>query len=500
VALGLAAILLRGAVGPPDSAQGERSLLFRWFYLQASVDMTAEQPILGVGPGHFKGFYLVHKNPLSPEEVSDPHNVLAAWISTLGLGGLAWSIMLIGWLWGAAPPGRPTEASPQASNDRHETAPPNSANGHPLGPWGSLLAAGLVVFGGKYAMDHAVLGPLALAMLAPVAVVLIVATVWRRSGGLGVAMGLLGAVLAAITILIPFVGFALIGAAGWFVLAIGLLRGVKGAGGGDPADHPILLFGVYFAAVAVALHSQIEMTLTNTMAGPLGMAWIGLAAGWSGHWRGLARQRTRLYKPRQPGRIPTILLIGIWALVLGLWAWQAVGVGHTLGEYRRARALLEAGRADPALGRLHGHARAALLGAQVHATRSDWAAVSQQLEKAIALASPADRATVYRTAAQLALAAWQATGDRQWRGKLDGFVDRMLRHDPFSTEAHVLAGDAAWQVGRYDQAADRYGDALELDTEAYLDPLTQMSRDERDRLARRIAEADAGIPPTAPRP
>ncbi len=501
VALGMVAIVLRGAAGPPDSADGERSLLFRWFYLQASVRMTAEQPLLGVGPGHFKGFYIIHKNPLSPEEVSDPHNIFAAWISTLGLGGLAWSIMLIGWLCGAAPPGKPSDTCADAASGRDSPDRPAPGGSGSAARWWSLLAAGAAVFGVQYAMDNSVLGPLALAMLAPVAVVLIVAAFWRKAGGLGVAMGLLGLLLIAITILIPFVGFTLIGAAGWFALAVALLRRTDRPADNDLSDHRPLMIGAFGASVALVLHSQIEMTLTNTMAGPLGLMIIGLAAGWSGQSRRWVRQRRRLHRQQQPGRTAGVLLVIIWALVLGLWAWQAVRVGNTLNRYQQARRLLETGRVDRALSNLHGHARAELLAAHIQASRRDWAALDQHLTQALALASPADRATVSRAAVQLGMAAWEATGDRQWLTQIDHWVDQMLRYDPFSTEAQVLAGDAHWQAGRYDQAARRYRDALELDRLAYLDRLSLMSQTERDRLARRIAEADAeSLNTPTPRP
>lgn len=82
----LAALALRGVLG---EQLGERSLLFRWQYLVGSVRIWLHDPLLGCGPGAFQDQYTLLKPALSPEDVASPHDVVLAWIATLGLGGIA---------------------------------------------------------------------------------------------------------------------------------------------------------------------------------------------------------------------------------------------------------------------------------------------------------------------------------------------------------------------------------------------------------------------------
>ncbi|QYK49396.1 MAG: O-antigen ligase family protein [Phycisphaeraceae bacterium] len=87
-------IALRGMIG---TSIGELSLLFRWFYISAATRIFGEQPLLGVGPADFRPAYELAKNPLSPEEVTSPHSVVFDWASMLGVGGIAWTVILLGW-------------------------------------------------------------------------------------------------------------------------------------------------------------------------------------------------------------------------------------------------------------------------------------------------------------------------------------------------------------------------------------------------------------------
>ena len=93
----VAAVVVRGVIG---ERSGERSILFRWYYLEAVwriVQGHAEAGWpWGTGPGDFRDAYAMCKNPLNPEEVSSPHNVVADFVATLGAGGVAWVVL---WLW-----------------------------------------------------------------------------------------------------------------------------------------------------------------------------------------------------------------------------------------------------------------------------------------------------------------------------------------------------------------------------------------------------------------
>lgn len=90
-------VTVRGLIG---TSIGELSLLFRWFYISAATRIFASEPLLGVGPADFRPAYELAKNPLSPEEVTSPHSLPFDWLSTLGIGGIAWLAIVIGWsLW-----------------------------------------------------------------------------------------------------------------------------------------------------------------------------------------------------------------------------------------------------------------------------------------------------------------------------------------------------------------------------------------------------------------
>jgi hypothetical protein len=94
VAAPLGLLVLRGIVG---ERIGELSLLFRWFYMQASVRIFAQQPLAGTGPGGYKDAYFLAKNPLSPEDISSPHSVFFDFAATLGIGGLFFGAAWMMW-------------------------------------------------------------------------------------------------------------------------------------------------------------------------------------------------------------------------------------------------------------------------------------------------------------------------------------------------------------------------------------------------------------------
>lgn len=95
VAVGVIGLIaVRGMIG---TSIGELSLLFRWFYISAATRIFGEHPLLGVGPADFRPAYELAKSPLSPEEVTSPHSLVFDWLSMLGVGGIAWTVILASW-------------------------------------------------------------------------------------------------------------------------------------------------------------------------------------------------------------------------------------------------------------------------------------------------------------------------------------------------------------------------------------------------------------------
>lgn len=94
-------IVLRGRLGE-DFLSGERSLLFRSFYAEASARIFAEHPVLGVGPDGFQRAFTIAKPPQCPEEVLSPHCIPLDYLADLGILGLAWMLLLARFAMGAA--------------------------------------------------------------------------------------------------------------------------------------------------------------------------------------------------------------------------------------------------------------------------------------------------------------------------------------------------------------------------------------------------------------
>ncbi|MFO0975643.1 MAG: O-antigen ligase family protein [Planctomycetaceae bacterium] len=85
---------LFGGIDRQVILESPRSLQFRLFYWTGSLEMLAEHPVVGAGPGNFRQMYLPHKAVESSEEIRDPHNIfLDAW-SSAGLLGLAGVVLL----------------------------------------------------------------------------------------------------------------------------------------------------------------------------------------------------------------------------------------------------------------------------------------------------------------------------------------------------------------------------------------------------------------------
>ena len=85
----LAAVAVRGAVG---EAMGERSLLFRAFYLEAGLRMLGDATtlFLGVGPDRVQEAFAAAKPANCPEDVKSLHSVFADWFVALGASSVAW--------------------------------------------------------------------------------------------------------------------------------------------------------------------------------------------------------------------------------------------------------------------------------------------------------------------------------------------------------------------------------------------------------------------------
>jgi hypothetical protein len=89
--------LIAGRADSPLAAAASKSLGYRLEYWQSTLDMIANYPVLGVGPGEFQNYYTQYKLPGASEEIRDPHNfILEVWATGGTLSFLALVAVLTG--------------------------------------------------------------------------------------------------------------------------------------------------------------------------------------------------------------------------------------------------------------------------------------------------------------------------------------------------------------------------------------------------------------------
>jgi len=252
----LVVVAVRGLVGERIA---ELSLLFRSFYLEAAARIMAAHPFMGVGPAGFKDAYLLFKDPISPEEVALPHSVFIDWISTLGVGGLGWSLIV---LWFASRIGRVLvgmNAEPLASEAR---------------------------------------GPLTKPIFLVLAGATLVASFIERPIASVDAM--------AIRMFGLFAGTWIAGEVARIVQDSGRARGVGIALGA--------------AALTAGVHTQIELTGTHMGSAPWLMAMIGLAAAcWNPVNLPPLPRVSAVVFPVLAAAAATVIGVGM----VGVWRWEA---------------------------------------------------------------------------------------------------------------------------------------------------------------------------------
>ena len=84
VAVLLAAAVAVGTLHRERLAQASKSFGYRLQYWQSSLEMIADHPWLGCGPGNFQDAYTRYKLPEASEEIADPHNFLLEIWATAG--------------------------------------------------------------------------------------------------------------------------------------------------------------------------------------------------------------------------------------------------------------------------------------------------------------------------------------------------------------------------------------------------------------------------------
>ncbi len=456
VALAVAAVLLRGAMGPPADATGERSLLFRFHYWQAGIAIVADQPplsqLLGIGPAAFKPLYSLHKNPLNPEDVTSTHNVMLDLLVMLGLGGLAWCGLMLRHMWKAGiaslpaeqpspPPPPPAQAPAQAS--------PEIAQQRWVWP-AAVLA--VLVFAPQY---------------------------WLQ----------LPTFLAET--IVPW----MLGVAGFVAIVIGLSRL-------QVVDEAWVQAALFSAAAMLLIHNQIEMSFFHVSSAVPAWFVLGVAGG-AGGWR--LRQTVARWHPWLAGGLVVAMLAGSLTLAVGyaspLTAQQeamrraVAAVAHhdlpnAMSNLRQAQALMPA---DPA----PVSAQVELLLAQAQWLANEPASpqrdqqLKQVFTQALALLRQARQqgaapTQLLQTEAQTLAFAAEVLQEPYWRQEALEVWRELVKLQPHSLASRLALAETLWDAGQVDEARQTYQTALKLSDDARLDPLAQLTQAQRQRIAARL--------------
>ena len=446
IASGVAAVLVRGAIGPPQDHLGERSLLFRYHYWQGAAHMLIDKPtdaLLGVGPGPFKDRYESVRNPISPEVISSTHNVFVDYTVMLGLGGMIWGMLLLVWLWRS---GRAWRRPLQPPSDQQPTP-----SDKPL-RWFALLAAVL------FLIQYAVQFPSLYAQ-------------------------------TAILWLISALGFVAIAA---YVVYPILIR---------PNASHLIPIALSLAAVLLLLHAQIEMTFFWISS--VGFVWLvlALAAGSSVGHTGSSSKHNTAWR-YLPGAVLLILALVFSVLFAEPTTRQQQHLRQASDTLRLtanpAAAMQQLDAAaqiipnDPTTTRWRVQLRQEIAAALWQVGRQDDA--NMLINQSLSLLDEAHAAgltelTTDRLSGNLAYNSYQFTGDREYLHLAEQTYLNAVKRSPNNLYLAVRLGDIAWDLADFSAAETSYKRALLINDNDYLDPDAQLSEIERKRIESRLIKA-----------
>jgi hypothetical protein len=450
IVLGVGAIIARGTL-LPESAFGEKSLLFRWFYMQGSVNMLAEHYLPGVGPDNFQEAFLLHRPPRCPEEVTSAHNVLLDWAVTLGVLGWTWIAMLF--IMAA-------RAGARLLTENDTPPPPYDSQMAPSHTTRAALVivstSVLLALGGSFIVEARAIDALPLEL-------------WR---GAGIIASLLAALLT-----------------------------MRAAAFVAPAALSIALGA---AAGVVLVHSQIEMTLTQPGSAALALMLVALAAPASpGSRRTIALLVSLL-----------LVLLAGWLSVRGITpAWRQQQL--MIEAARELEPIARAARPTPAqIVQARTQASSTLRQAfDVLPTNPDPPlAAARQLLLAAEYESGARRSARLREAMGLAALSLDTVSLPSYHalmanlnralarttGEASAWLDAMsharelTKLDPNGLSAWKLLGDICYEWDRSDCATDAYEHVLQINANMELDELKQLPERERAEIERRLRELRGG--------
>jgi hypothetical protein len=434
VVLVFAGVLLRGAAGPPDTAAGERSILFRYYYWQgAAKAMGAAEPKsqwLGLGVQGFVRSYLIHKNPLNPEEVASTHNVFVDFVTMLGIGGLALSCLLVMWLWRAG------RLAVSTDDDEDDNTPMPMANREVY----AAVAIAVLVFGVQFVYQYPVL-------LSP-------------ESFLAWVLGAMGFIVL----------FALHATPGWIPRSTASL-------------------GLFGAAVVLLVHGQIEMTFFQEGAATFAITVIAVAAA------PLSINNQKAHGAANfSAALLVLLTVGLIvghavpmtlhqnAMAQAATQLREQRMGDTFKTLDRAHLILPV-NPEP----IQQSARLLLDLAAVYNKQGQVAQVRQAISQAMAVldAWPDEETSFLRLKFQTQryAAAWLNEPARL--NDAAAFLWRVTQLAPHSLQDYLLLANLYWKLNRLEEAQEMYRYCMTLHQDAYLDAARQLNEKDLKRVSTR---------------
>lgn len=424
---------------------GGNSMLVRWQYWVASVEMAKESPLLGVGGGNYAASYMTHKDPAAPETIGDPHNWVLSLLCRYGLIGLAAMgcalLRPVMKLFAAGLGFDPTEAAGQTLRNSGPETIRSKKHWTERGEWLMWLAATMAV----------------MVIIRPV--LLELNTAHASAAEWSAAFLLL--------VLVPV---------GIIALVVGLLRFACAADHSIHQPATALVSAIACGLAAVLLHNLVDFALFEP--GVWTMFWLTAAAGCALYHTHTNGNTLRIYP--LAGRLRRgVALLGPAAL-FSAFVWQVVAppIQRDTLTFEAARAFT----AEQAQSHLHQAVaadplspQAARLGARLLLHRSTQRFISNQeqmlhaaqrlAETAIAR-NPAD-ARPRQLLADILLAAAEQTDEeaektaRKQRA-FQAFQDALERY-PGSDVLNYQLGVLAEELGRPEQAVSYLETALDIE-------------------------------------
>jgi hypothetical protein len=491
LAMPLVAVGARAMVGP---GIGERSLLFRAHYAEAALRMAGSSPAFGVGPSGFGERYLLVRPWDSPEEVQSAHAAWADWVASLGLGGVAWCVML-----GVLVACAARSASARDGAAAAPAGPPPDAPGfrERLAPFAAaFLVATLAIVPESRSLDEASLAARTLAALLAATCASVLVRAFEAPGR-AFAAALAGAALALAVHAQVEMTLWWPGAIAWVACMLGVAAAgapadaptrADAAAGGDPLAVPLraALPRAALRAMLVLLLAHACLVLAFEVRGardaerivaaaaePLaafGRARLGIAPAPAGT---LSEARFEAAEGLDPS---TVDLTG-GAPRTWLWLDRPAVAAASLSQRALGIASLpaaEPGSApDPRIGEALGILAQRRASGQLKYGESEAAAWGFLAEAALARAA-ADGSD--RSVAATQLRAWGLA---------------QLDLNPRSVRGWMRAAEGAFALGAGEDAARFAGNAFGVDASYALDPLRRMTDAERARMQ---AIIDAAAP------